>query len=225
VIDAVDEQLRSWAGAVLGDASFSLDPPKPSPEGRGASFYLLELGPAPPPRNTGRAPLQLALRYLVTTWAETPAAAHALLGELAFAAMEVPDALVDLAPLPPALWAALGVPPRPAFILQLPLRKERPEPRAPFVRVPLVVEDAPLVGLAGVVLGPDDVPVAGAAVELPALGYRTRTAPDGTFRFAAVPATAGRLRLHVRARGREQTVTLDKVGEGPVTVRFDVFES
>ncbi|HZH77837.1 MAG TPA: hypothetical protein VEY88_17555, partial [Archangium sp.] len=46
---------------------------------------------------------------------DSPERAHHVLGQLVFAAMEEPEFEVDLAPLPVALWSALGVPPRPAL--------------------------------------------------------------------------------------------------------------
>jgi hypothetical protein len=225
VIDAVDKRLETWATAILGDDLFTLEPPKAGRDGRGASFYLLELAPAPPPRSNRRAPLQVSLHYLVTTWAETPAAAHALLGKLVFAAMEEADFEVTLTSPPPEAWVGWGTPPQPSFVLQVPLRKARPEPTPPRVREPLVVQAAPLAAVAGVVLGPGDVPVTGALVTVPALGYRTRTDHQGKFRVAAVPAADQRIELRVQAKGAQRVITLESLPEEPLIVRFDAFES
>lgn len=222
MIDTVDKRLEAWATAVLGDSLFTLEPPQAGRDGRGASFYLLALAPAPPPRGNHRTPLQVSLHYLVTTWAESPKAAHALLGNLVFAAMEEPDFEVKAAP---EIWTGWSKAPQPAFILQVPLRKPRLEPTAPRVREPLVVQTAPLVALSGVVLGPDDVPITGAVITLPALGYRTRTDPQGRFHVAAVPAGGKRLALHVQAKGLQRVITLEQGPDEPLIIRFDTLES
>jgi hypothetical protein len=226
MIDQVDRRLKEWAESVVEGVSFSLAQPTDTPTERGVSFYLLELVQNAPARTTTPTPLQLSLRYLISTWAEAPEEAHRLLGELAFAAMENTEFAVELEPLTPTAWVALGVAPRPSFFLRVPLRKDRTQPPVKRVRAPLVVQVAPVISLYGVVLGPDDLPIMGAAVTIPALHTSTRTDSQGRFSFQTVPGGNGTGELHIRARGREMSVTVEEETskETPMVIRFDAFD-
>lgn len=220
--DPVGKELKEWVEATLEGTSVSLAPP--SDEGEGVHLYLMGFGAEPPARSTRtRVPLQLALRYLVTAYAEAPEEAHSLLVELAFAAMEHDDVELDLDPIPAALWSAFGVRPRPAFVLVVPLRRERPQPEVPYVRQPLVVHAGPVTRLEGIVLGPDRIPVVGASVELPDLRMRTRTDRRGAFQFKAVPGASVGKRLRIRAKGQEVDVQVDEqaLEADPFIIHFD----
>jgi hypothetical protein len=206
LIAETDDRLAGWVQTTVGAVEVWLGAPRPEAGGSGVSLYLMELVPAPAPQGGRRPPLQFSARYLVTTWAADAHEAHRLLEELLFAAMDATDLEVDLEPLPGAAWAAFGVAPRPSFLVRVPMRRERPERPVKLVRVPPVVETVPVAALQGVVVGPADVPLAGARVELPALGLATRTDPDGRFRFGSVPAEGPPLLLKVSARGRETSV-------------------
>jgi hypothetical protein len=225
-IEEVDAYLREWAGTLLGTATVSLDPPQAMQAGRGVSFYLCELADKPPPSNTKRSPLQLSLRYLVTTWAQAQEDMHHLLDELVFAAMENPAFEVELSPVAAETWVALGVVPQPSFVLCVPLRRERPEPETQLVRVPLEVQQASITDLRGTVLGPGDVPLMGALVELPALQIRTRTDAKGRFCFATVPREPGAWHLRVKAKGRQFQVVVEQNGadDNPLLVRVGPFD-
>jgi hypothetical protein len=241
LIEQIDRQLKQWVEKVLSasaigetgtaeavpPAAFSLAPPARDPAGCGVSCYLLELQDHPPARDTQRAPLQIALNYLVTAWAEQPEDAHRLLGRLVFAAMQEPEWEVLLAPPSETLWSALGVPPQPAFILSLPLRVERPAPPAPLVRQAIQLQAAPVTSLAGVVLGPGDIPLAGAIVELPALRQSRYTDHKGQFLFPMVPAEPAEKKLNIKARGRERSVTISLPAEAstPLVIHFDLFDT
>jgi hypothetical protein len=244
VIEQIDRRLQQWVenlfatepeaaaagrGAETGrvPVGFSLGPPRRAPDGAGVSCYLFELCDAPPARGPQRAPLQLALRYLVTTWAQEPAAAHRLLGRLVFAAMGEPEWEVLLAPPSEAAWAAFGVLPQPAFILSIPLRLERPTPPAPLVRAPIQLQATPVASLAGVVLGPGEIPLAGALVELPALRQTRRTDRKGQFAFPMVPVEPAELKLHVKARGRARwfDITRPSEADGPLVIHFELFDA
>ena len=223
MIDQADGRVKEWAAAVDAGAAVSLAPPTDGLPGRGVSLYLMELASEPPARGGGRPPLQLGLRYLVTTWAEAPEEAHRLLGQLAFAAMEEVEFQVELEPVPAAAWAALGAAPRPSFVLRVPLRQERPVPTAKPVRQPLVVQPATLAGLHGLVLGPGDAPLVDVRVELPAFGLRSRTDIAGRFGFPGVPEEPRAKQLRLTAKGRALSVTAagPTTAEAPLVIRFD----
>jgi hypothetical protein len=150
-----------------------------------------------------------------------------MLGDLVFAAMEDPELHVELEPLPPAIWSALRVTPRPSFIVRIPLRRGRPELAVERVRVPLELRAAPIVRLHGLVLGPDDVPVAGAHVSIPLLNRSVRSDAQGRFRFLSIPGGEGGVRqLHVRAKGKALDVPIEQgaLESGPIVVRFQSFD-
>lgn len=218
MIQEMDQRLTAWVESVLGSVPLFLDPPTLTFQ-HGIGLYLLELVGSPPPRTSHRPPLQLLLRYLVTAWAEEPEAAHRLLGDLVFAAMESEAFTVDLAPLPAATWAAFGLAPRPSFLLCVPLRKERPEPATKPVREPLVIHPTPFATLQGTVLAADDHPRAGVQVELVELQRSTRTDGQGRFAFASVPVTP--LTLRVRTREQELTMPTPTTADAlPIVIRL-----
>jgi hypothetical protein len=200
----VDERMKTWVHDVLGDVQTSFKPPGETvPPGRSIGLYLIDLTPATSTRGDSRRPLQFCVRYLVTTWSEEASGAHNDLCELAFSALEVPEFEVGIEPLEAVAWAAFGTPPRPSFSVRLVMRRERPRLAAPSVRAPLVVTPSPMALLHGFVLGPGDVAVAGARVELRSLSLVTRCGHEGYFRFAGVPTNQS-LRLLIQARGVTQ---------------------
>ena len=225
MIDDVDRRLRDWVTSVVGPTELSLGPPPPAAQsGKGVSVYLLGLVSNPPTRSSGPSPLQIALRYLVTSWAEAPEDAHRLLGDLVFAAMDDEDFEVVLEPPSDTVWGAFGSIPRPSFVLKVPLRKERHLPAAKRVRE-MVVDATSIASLYGVVLGPGAVPLEGALVEVPQLQLAERTDRLGRFRFVTVPA--GRpLSLRARARGYQMAVIASPPTSitDPLVITFDSLE-
>ena len=226
MIETVDARLVDWVQSVLGPVPVSLESPKAGLDGDGVSLYLLELVRLPPPRGQEPPPLQLALRYLVTVWAAAPERAHHLLGELVLAALDQVEWTLELEPPPAGIWSGLGVVPQPCFVLQAPLRRERPQPEPKLVRQPLVVRASPITSLRGVLLGPGDVPLAGASVELGHLQRTVRADRKGRFHFETIPADSVGHSLTVKVKGREFKVNLEgPVADGePVVIRLDLLE-
>jgi len=225
-IDDVDRKLEGWVENVLGAGLASLSPPSPSATGRGVSLYLMDLVHRPPARGVSQPHLDLSLRYLVTSWSESPAEAHRLLADLLFAAAANADFEVELGSPALEMWTALEVPPRPAFMLRVSLRKELAVRRAPLVRRPIEIEIAPAGPLTGLCVGPEEIPLTGALVEVPALNVATRTDHDGRFAFASVPRDATRLLVRATAKGRTITVDAGARGAGaePLVIQFDMTE-
>jgi Pvc16 N-terminal domain len=223
LFEEADARLTEWVGGVAGpDVQVALTAPANQHSGAGVSLFLMDLVSQQPMRGQERAPLQLALRYLVTAWAEDPVAEHRLLGALVAAAMQEEGFDVLLSPTPPATWSALGAAPRPAFVLQVPVRQTRPEAALPRVRGPLVVRGVALAPLAGVVLGPGDVPVASARVEVPSADAVAETDTQGRFRFPGLPVEPRQKLVRVRARGRQLDVEIAQPeGSSAVVIRFD----
>lgn len=226
MIDQVDQRLRDWTQSTLPDCDVTFEAPGDAKEGIGVSLYLFDIVNNPPARGSHRPPLQVALRYLVTSWGNKPDEAHRLLGNLIFAAMDNPDFDIELDPIPVALWRALGIVPRPAFVIRVPLRRERPEPERRLVRLPLVVKKSPMGGVEGTVVGPGDIPIANARVELPGLRRSTRTDSKGRFVFSAVPTAPPPEMLKVKARGKEVSVRLAEAARNGerLVIRLHVLE-
>jgi hypothetical protein len=236
LIDQVDAHLTHWLEKTLGAIPISLQSPDKVPNGQGISLYLLSLAENPPLQGTHRAPLQFWLRYLVTAWAEDPSQAHALLGELLLAAMDTPEYEVELDSISPMIWAGFGIPPCPAFILRVPVRKERTQRPAQMVREPLHVKWIKTVRLNGVIYGPDDSPLSGVRIALmPEAGDKTlaleyaRLCPStitdthGLFTFASVPAQP-RYTLFIHIKDQELFISVDNLflDNPPLILRWDL---
>src|SRR5205823_11725342 len=104
-----------WVKSVVAGVEVVLDPPRQLDGKHGVSLYLLALADPPAAWMNRQPALRVALRYLVTTWAQDNEEAHRLLGKLVLAVMERREYELDLAELPAAIWTALGIAPRPAF--------------------------------------------------------------------------------------------------------------
>ena len=223
MLDLTDERLSTWIGTTVGNATVTLTLPAEAPSGEGVNLYLLSFANCPPARTNERPPLQIMLRYLITTWAATPQKAHQMLGDLAFAAMSTSEFTVDLDPLSAELWLALKLTPRPAFIFSLPVRQERPKARVDYVRSALTVKAEPMSQLVGRVIGPGDLPIVGARVEIPNLQLFNYTDVNGQFRFLGLPGTGGKRELRIQAKGRQFDVTVDAPSDAakPIVIQFD----
>jgi hypothetical protein len=227
MIDAVDQRLKDWVNRIHDQAEVHFTAPKSADAIKGIGLYLMEVAILPPPSTAKLPPLQVALRYLVTSWSDDPQAAHRLLGDLLFAAMEDPEVEVEPQAVPISVWSAFGVAPRPSFVLRVPLRRERSKPKAKPVSTVSFTTMMAVGGLHGIVLGPGDTPLAGAEVQVPALGLTTRTDHKGRFHFSSLPGEGRPLTLRVKAKGCELSIT---TGESypevtkPFLIRFDNLE-
>jgi len=231
VIDEIDEGLKAWVRRVFDElaedkVSLFLGPPQGLAGNngeKGINLYLLELVEDPPLRTAERPPLQISLRYLVSAWAVEPEAAHRLLGQFAFSAMENPEFQVEFQPLSAAMWEALGTCPRPSFMLRVLLKKPRPALKREFVGQPLVIEAQLTTQLHGVILSPDDTPLPGITVEFPSLQISTRSGMNGRFVFPSVPVEPLTRELLVSGKGHEFKVKVQQNSSEaePVVIRFD----
>ena len=225
VISDADEAIQGWVASVVDDAAtVSLAPPAADAAGSAKAevrAYLIGLAPAPPARERV-PPWQFTARYLVTSWGGGPAEEHRLLGRLVVAALHDRPEELDLAPPPHEVWVSFGVPPRPAFTLQVPLRVERPVRATPLVLKPVVLRPQPAVTVVGRVLGLEDIPLAGALVKHVELGRTARTDRKGMFRFAMVPAGDEGQTLTVYAKGKQMSFSMKpQQGRGePMVIRF-----
>ncbi|GAA2396111.1 carboxypeptidase-like regulatory domain-containing protein [Dactylosporangium salmoneum] len=196
VISATTGTLLRWAGGT--GLTVAAGPPA-AEDPADVYCWLLDLLPEQELRpGTGANPVRLRLRYLLC--AGHPGDLDSLDRVLA-ASVGGPYAPV-FEPVPPGLWAAAGVAPRPAFQVDVAVRLDRPRAVAPRVTVPLRLVDAPVREVAGTVLGPGDVPVPGLRVE--SADGLAATHTDGAGRFALPGLPAGRpVTLRLSGRGRQ----------------------
>lgn len=221
MIDDVDRALTSWIGSIADGVDVLFSAPLSSTAERPTvSLYLLDIDQAAPVQRSVRRPLEITLRYLVTVFAPNVAEEHRLLGRLVFAALERADLAVDLRAIPPEMWAAFGAVPRPAFALRYPLVVERAA-RASRVRTAPEVRLAAAAPMRGVVLTPDDVPVARARLVLPGTDLTVYTDNDGHFDLGAAPRAALDSPVRVVAKGGEQLASATVDEGGRVVIRFD----
>lgn len=227
MIEQADRELKAWVQGVIPEAEVVLGPPRQLEGKRGVSLYLLALADPLPAWANRQASRQIALRYLVTAWATEEEQAHALLGSLVFAALEKREYELKLEEITASVWAALGIAPRPAFMLWVPCTLAQQASVVKLVRGPLVVQGAPVRSLHGIVLGPGDIPVANAGVELPALQLRGHTDAKGRFFFASVPGESQSVQLVVKARGYQQSVLVKQSTseQEPLAIRFTSFDA
>lgn len=224
MITEADNQILEWTKAVLGEPIGILNPPASERQGRGVGIHLLEVTPETIERSATRPRLQLWLKYLITSWADSTAEAHHLLDQLFEAAMQHPEFEIQTELPGPAWWQAFGSVPQPSLALRTRAWKELAPKPVKLVRKS-IVETVPGRPLEGVVIGPEDIPIADAAVELPALNLSTRTGPHGEFHFANVPVSSGLRTLRVRARGREMNVDLSKLStSSTLSIHFQIEE-
>lgn len=221
-----DQRLRDWIASVLPGVATSLAAPDSKSAGRGIGLYLLEIVQAHVPNTLKRPLSQLTLRYLISAWSEEPEEAHQMLTDLMFAAMENAEFQVEVDPVPLTVWSAFQMPPRPSFVLRVPLQHERAIPPAKRVREPMKVRWVELVGFHGLLLGPGEIPLSDCRVELPALGVSAMTNEHGKFYFPGVPAR-GPKRFVIKAKGLELPVSSEENypdSETPLVIHFSPLE-
>lgn len=227
MIDAIDQRLKDWVVSAVGSVDVSLAMPTGRDRWAGVSLYLVDVTLKPAIHSSGASARHIALRYLVTAWSDQPEDAHRLLGDLVFAAMDSADFEVEPSGASTELWQALGTPPRPSFMLVVPLKKPRVVPDAPLVRLPVVVEAAPVESFHGLVLGPGDIPLAGATVRLESLNLEARTDSAGRFLFHSIPGGSRPKSFIARAKGLQTSVTTSAqhpAASHPFVLRFDNLE-
>lgn len=219
-IEAAVADVASWLTGAAGEP-VPVGPPRDDPGG-GLTVWPLELRPARQTATGGaaREPYRFVVRLLVSGGG--PAALAALDRVLAAATTAGRPELV-LATGDPALWRALGVAPRPALLLDVPARIDRPVPIAPPVRHPLRLRQLGMRTLDGRVVGPQDQPLAAVRVELVGTAQATETDTAGRFRLTGVPhdpdAPDAPVRIRLVGAGRVHTAELDPDGDHLIVVR------
>ncbi|GAA4250211.1 carboxypeptidase-like regulatory domain-containing protein [Dactylosporangium darangshiense] len=200
VISATTGALLRWAAGTGLTVAAGPPPPEPVPKGQAAQAHcwLLALLPEQELRpGAGANPVRLRLRYLLC--AARPGDLEPLDRLLVACVGGLYQPVFEAVPAP--LWAAVGAPPRPAFFVEVVVHVDRPRPAVPRVTEPLRLHAVALREVAGVVLGPGDVPLPGMRVEAGDGLAAADTDAGGRFVLPGLPA--GRpFTLRLSGRGR-----------------------
>lgn len=220
MIAPIDEQVRDWLKNVAGDATISFSRPSDEAAELVLFVYLFDIErPAAVP--SGRIPpMQLRLGYLVSSCGPDPIAAHELLGKVIAAASTQSQYSLEFGPPTTAAWTALNLSARASFILRATASDVRDERLAQPVRT-AQVSSLPLEAITGRVIAPDGTPLAGAAVDVVALGRTATASADGRFVLEGV-TNAIDLLIRARVKGREVAVTRPAHSSDDVTIVIDV---
>lgn len=230
VVAAESRLIEQWIRPAVGaEAALRVGDVAEAPlsDGVEVTLTMLELAPAPAARRGNTpVPMQLRARYLVSVRG-SPSARHQALADLAFAAGVLPGIELDPMAPGPALWRSLGTTARPALVVSVLLTRERKLRAAPRVRQPLETRWRSSTPLAGRVLGPGDVPIAGALVEVEGAPLAAYSDHRGEFRFRAVPGGDASPTLVVSAKGERLTVRVQESHgpDDPVLIRVPISES
>jgi hypothetical protein len=216
---AAMQALADWVGEAAGRTPVALVSRAAPVEAGRIEIRLVALVPCAEPRMLDRRLDRFAADYLVCWRLADPVAEANLMSDLAFAlaatggGFEIAEG-ADVA----AAAARLQAGPVTGLLVRCELVRDRSLPRGPRVRHPAVTRLLPMAQLEGVVLGPENVPIAGATVRIAGdLGIAT-TDPRGRFRFA-VPEDVP-LHVNVAARGAATAATL--TSGAPTTITLPV---
>jgi hypothetical protein len=202
--DQITHALIDWIGVVLPGVNVSARSLAAHEREDGVDVRLAGLSPRAPPR-VPAPPSIVELEYLITLRMSDVFNEQRLLADLLLAAIDQPEYEIVTARSAAELCVTLGIPPATGFVLKTPLLRPRVVKRAPLVRFPLQVHTADLCVLEGKLLGPGDVPIAGAVISTN--DRLSRTDANGNFHIPGVPDDGKAVALHVRARGIEAQMT------------------
>lgn len=199
--------LADWIGTMSAMPVTPVTRAAPVEDGR-IEIRLAAMVPRPATRSLDHRLDRLSVDYLVTWRMPDPIVEADLMSDLAFALAQDGDGF-EIADEADAAEAAsrLHIGPLAGVLVRCELARDRRLPRGPRVRHPAVTRIVPLAEIEGVVLGPGNMPIAGATICIAGETRVTTTDPRGRFRFAA----PGEMPLHLRVAARgvttEETVS------------------
>ena len=208
--------LCSWLAGVLGEAT-PVRASAPTATADGVDVWPLDLladGASPD------GPLRLRVRHLVVPAGPLPAAVAVL--DRLLAAVATDDRYRPVfEPVPAHLWTAIGIAPRAALVLDVPVQVPRPAAAIPRVRGELSVNVVPVRAIRGRVVGPGAVPLPGITVT--GAGRTARTDPRGEFTLPGLPGERT-VPLHLSGRGLHLRAEVAAHTAEPVVIHCDIEE-
>jgi hypothetical protein len=219
--------VDTWIRPALGDVVVAFAAPPISGAGGPPSIHLtlLDTVPATAARATHQpGPLQLRARFLVTASAPTQGEADRAIVALAFAALATGTPELEREPPGADLWPAIGFEARPSLVIRTLLELERHVPLARRVRK-VVTHWVPRRPLTGRVVGPEDIPIAGALIEVEGMGLTAYSNHRGEFRLVGVPVGPPVPTLVVTAKGTRLTLPAESPAGQSLLIRVPLPES
>lgn len=132
-LDEIDHALCSWLETQLDGVEVVLDPKRlAEPHGGLGRLFCWLLSVSTDAPEHSRSPIGSTpfwLRYAICLDPLDPAKAHRDFGHLLLAAMQHPQWDLETGTVPEAFWPAIGYLPGPAFVLVIPWKPDRPEPK------------------------------------------------------------------------------------------------
>jgi hypothetical protein len=215
--DDATRAVSGWIASVLPDTPVSVRSCADWNNPKGIVVRLLSARPLPTSQGHRQA-LNIRLDYLVTLAFDDVMAEHHAIGELLFAAGDRADFQILSQEDAAALRREVNVPAVAGILLSMNLQRQKQQVRAPPVRRPLVVKSAPIGLIEGIVLGPADIPLVDAFVELPALNLSALTNFEGRFRLSG-PLIPGQATKLIASKNHTR-VGVDVHGDRPLTIRI-----
>lgn len=214
--DEVTQGLVDWVRRQNPDIRVDAQPIGRETDQDGIDIRLIGLTPRFEPRQRDRIEHSVALDYLVAVRFADPLAEHRSLAEIAFAAMETAGYEIVADRSAADACAAIGLRPSAGIVLRAQARLSRELPRAPLVREPAITRLVPLGHVEGVVVGPGNIPIAGAFITLEGDARAAVTGPDGRFRFATPAGTP----VHITARARSTEAAVSAEPGDPAVIQL-----
>ena len=223
MLDQVDGDVLAWAEALADPGAVRLGLPAGEAPDSGLYLHLFDFRQDSQEHAPRQSTWRFVSRYLVSACSEDARESHRLLAHALIHAIESDRFEVERESPSLALWQALRVPARPAFVLAAPWSHQREKPQGPLVRRPLQMDWGELQPLSGSVLGPSDVPIMLARVEIPHTGLSAATDWRGRFHFPSVLRSDAMV-LQVSAKGQRVRTSLKDAtdAEGHVVIRMDI---
>lgn len=227
MIDEVDHVLKKWIASVI-DSKYEITFHAPQANaGQSAVIAYLYHMENDMPRSTAREiPLQIMLTYLLLVQTEDPLEAHRILGNLLFAAKARSDLEVDFPVLPATYWQAFGIPPAPYFCLRVPLRMDREQQQIPRVKSAPQINIASTQMIDGLILGPADIPIAGAKITLNNSNSIAYSNNNGLFSINADAKSKQNFNCLIHAKGKQFSISvpIPETQQAPLTIHLDNLE-
>lgn len=227
MIDEIDFRLKKWIATVI-DSTFqvSFDHPGKIENKPTVSVYLFNLDNSMPASVAREIPFQVNLSYLLTVQSSNQMESHQTLGKLLFAAKDQSDFEVGFHSLPSGFWRAFGTVPLPYFIIRLQLIKQRKEEQVPRIIEPPRIDIGNLTSLDGIVLGPNNIPIAAAKITLDHSKTIFYTDKNGCFSIATDLTSRKSFNCKIDAKGKKFSISVpfEETQYKPITIHLDTIE-
>lgn len=223
MIASIDKKLETWLQATLPDVSVRFGTPLQASEAPCVNLCLMEIANERAQVVGGHSEFEVSLVYLVTAHSIDTRATNDLLGSVLTAALDEPTIEVQHGGVDTSAWLALQVPAQPAFTIRQHVTRSHKQPVARVTKA-VQAKVLPLTQLAGRIVGPGDIPIPQARVEVPGTRHVAYSDSRGGFSFGVLSSENSARELRIVARGLEQRVSIASQSGKPLLIRFQPLE-